>query len=163
MSDLRQSQAFTTHNHDQCMKVTLADVDEICRSKSLRMTSIRKRVLEILLESHTAMGAYEVLERLAAEGLGSQPPVAYRALEFLIENGFVHKLQCLNAYIACGHPSDTHNPVFLICTGCNCVAETKSDDASHLVRDTAKKLGFVSQNSVIEVKGQCADCAEVER
>jgi Fur family zinc uptake transcriptional regulator len=98
--------AFAEHDHRHCRQALLEELVRTARARGLRLTPVRVRVLEILSEAHRAMGAYEILERLAAEGLGAQPPVAYRALDFLIAAGFVHKVERLNAYVACCHPED---------------------------------------------------------
>ena len=116
-------QAFAHHDHAHCAGDGLAAADRIARSRGARLTPVRRRTLEILLEAHRAMGAYDVLERLAKEGFGKQPPVAYRALEFLLDLGLVHRINRLNAFAACMHPGQAHNPAFLICRACNLVAE----------------------------------------
>ena len=107
-------QAFAHHDHAHCAGDGLAAADRIARSRGARLTPVRRRTLEILLEAHRAMGAYDVLERLAKEGFGKQPPVAYRALEFLLDLGLVHRINRLNAFAACMHPGQAHNPAFLI-------------------------------------------------
>lgn len=84
--------AFERHDHGACADAAMARATDLAATRGLRLTPVRRRVLEILLERHRALGAYEVLERLAAEGLGKQPPVAYRALEFLVENGLAHRI-----------------------------------------------------------------------
>jgi Fur family zinc uptake transcriptional regulator len=85
---------------------------------TVALTPVRRRVLEILLAQHRALGAYDILDTLREEGLGSQPPVADRALDFLIKNGFAHKIERLNAFIACTHLGQSHTPAFLICWNC---------------------------------------------
>ncbi len=104
--------AFAPHDHSACSGDILAKADAKCAASGLRMTPVRRRTLEILLEAHRAMGAYEVLDRLAEDGFGNQPPVAYRALEFLVEHGFAHRVQRLNAFAACMHPGQVHSPAF---------------------------------------------------
>jgi Fur family zinc uptake transcriptional regulator len=116
---------------------------------------VRRRVLEILLESHAAMGAYDVLARLDAEGLGSKPPVAYRALAFLVEQGFVHRIESLNAFIACMHPGEAHDPAFMICRSCGAVEEAQVEAA---LGQTASQSGFVVEQTVIEAEGLCPHC-----
>jgi len=150
--------AFAEHNHNHCVELALAKADAYCQSHNLRFTKVRRRTLGILLESHVAMGAYDVLDRLTLEGLGSKPPIAYRALTFLLENGFIHRVEKLNAFIACSHPGAAHNPAFLICTDCGSVAEaTVTPDTGALSR-TAKQNGFSIQSTVMEAEGQCPDC-----
>ncbi|MBU0861441.1 MAG: transcriptional repressor, partial [Alphaproteobacteria bacterium] len=95
---------FDRHDHSACVSDAISSAEQHCAAADLRLTPVRRRVLEILLESHAALGAYDVLARLDAEGLGSKPPVAYRALGFLVDNGFAHRIEGLNAFIACAHP-----------------------------------------------------------
>ena len=118
---------FEPHDHSHCIQDGIAAVDAHCRAKGLQFTPVRRRVLEILLQEHRALGAYEILDRLRTEGLGSQPPVAYRALDFLVKNGFAHKIERLNAFIACTHPGEHHAPFFLICRSCDAVAEAQRE------------------------------------
>ncbi|MTD99740.1 transcriptional repressor [Paracoccus sp. YIM 132242] len=125
-----------------------------------RMTPVRRRTLEILLESHRAMGAYEVLDRLAAEGFGHQPPVAYRALEFLVDHGLAHRLQRLNAFAACLHPGHDHAPAFLICRTCGTLAELPAAPVRSALADLAAETGFAVERVTIEALGLCPACAE---
>lgn len=125
-----------------------------------RMTPVRRRTLEILLESHRAMGAYEVLDRLAAEGFGHQPPVAYRALEFLVQHGLAHRLQRLNAFAACLHPGQDHAPAFLICRSCDTLAELPAAPVRAALADLAAQGGFAVERVTIEAVGLCPACTE---
>lgn len=149
---------FARHDHSRCVRSALAAADAACAQRSVQLTPIRRRVLEILLENHAAMGAYDVLARLDAEGLGSKPPVAYRALTFLIEQGFVHRIERLNAFIACAHPGAAHDPAFMICRGCGNVAEAQADTA---MDKTAAESGFRVEQTVIEAEGLCPACQVV--
>lgn len=114
--------------------------------------------MEILLEDHRALGAYEILDRLREEGHGSQPPVAYRALEFLTSHGFAHKIERLNAFTACTHPGHNHAPVFLICRICNSVAEGMAEPAKGNLRRVAAETGFKIERTVTEAEGICPNC-----
>lgn len=125
-----------------------------------RLTPVRRRTLEILLESHRAMGAYEVLERLALEGFGHQPPVAYRALEFLVQHGLAHRLQRLNAFAACLHPGDDHTPAFLICRECDKLAELPGAPLHATLAEQARQTGFTVERATIEALGLCPTCTE---
>lgn len=153
-----ESIGFTRHDHDACIADGVAAVDAHCREAGLKFTPVRRRVLEYLLSAHKALGAYEILDLLREDGLGSQPPVAYRALDFLVSNGFAHKIERLNAFIACSHPSDNHAPVFLICTECDRVAEACIEPASGFLGQLAKDTGFLISRSVVEAEGLCPDC-----
>lgn len=105
------------------------------------------------------MGAYEVLDRLAEAGFGRQPPVAYRALEFLVEHGLAHRLQRLNAFAACLHPGEDHAPVFLICRICDKVAEADAATVRSELSSAAGELGFTVERATVEALGLCPACA----
>ncbi len=158
MPHLPDQNIFKTHNHRTCRTGGMRDVRAYCKAKGLRLTPVRARVLEILLESHKVMGAYDILERLKDDNLGSQPPVVYRALDFLMHHGFVHRLEHLNAFTACCQPDIAHEAMFLICQDCQNVAETPlqpfSDDIDHAAAD----LGFAVTSRMVEVTGICPAC-----
>jgi Fur family zinc uptake transcriptional regulator len=150
--------AFAAHDHALCASDVLVRADAIAVINGVRMTPVRRRVLEILLEEHKAMGAYDVLQRLAAEGFGNQPPVAYRALEFLVEQGLAHRIRRLNAFAACMHPGEAHVPAFLICRACNTVAEAPAAPVRAALDRAAEAMGFVIERSNIEALGLCPAC-----
>lgn len=149
---------FEPHDHARCIRSSVAAAEDHCRLRGLHMTAVRKRVLEILLERHRAMGAYEILDFLRSEGLGSQPPVAYRALDFLVKAGFAHRVERLNAFIACAHPGAAHSPAFLICRNCDRVAEATSEPTGGRLGETARETGFEIERAVVEAVGLCPDC-----
>lgn len=151
---------FAPHDHDACQTRTLGRARELLAEQGARLTPVRQRTLEILLENHRAMGAYEVLERLAAEGFGHQPPVAYRALEFLVQHGLAHRLRRLNAFAACLHPDRDHAPVFLICRSCDQLAELPAAPVRESLIAAAAGLGFSVERTTIEAVGLCSHCAE---
>lgn len=148
--------AMSAHDHANCVARVLDEAEAATSASGARFTPVRRRVLEILLESHTALGAYDILKRLAAEGLGDKPPVAYRALDFLTEQGLVHRIERLNAFVACMHPTETHDPAFMICRDCHAVAETRA--ARDPVGAHAKKIGFQIESTVVEAEGLCPKC-----
>ena len=153
--------AFAAHDHAHCATDVLRRADDLAKMRHVRLTPVRRRVLQILLEQHRALGAYEVLERLAQDGYGNQPPVAYRALEFLVENGLVHRIQRLNAYLACMHPGEAHAPAFLICASCSAVAEAPAEAARVGLDRAAQGLGFRVERVAIEALGLCPACQGV--
>ena len=154
--------AFATHDHAHCATDALTRAATITLATGARMTPVRKRVLEILLEEHRALGAYDVLARLAAEGFGNQPPVAYRALEFLVDQGLAHRIQRLNAFAACAHMGEAHAPAFLICRTCHSVAEANAGSARAALETEAARSGFVLERSTIEALGLCPNCHGAE-
>lgn len=153
--------AFDGHDHAACVDHAFATAEARCAEQGLRLTDIRRKVLELLLNEHKALGAYDLLDKLAAEGWSRQPPVVYRALAFLTEHGLAHKVERLNAYIACAHPEARHAPVFLICTHCDRVAE----GMAHLdtaLGDVARETGFAVERAAIEAEGTCPACRPAE-
>lgn len=150
--------AFHDHDHSGCTAAALSHATQVAQARGLRLTPVRKRALEILLAKHEAVGAYDVLEGLAASGFGSQPPVAYRALDFLVEHGFAHRIRRLNAYTACMHPGTEHSPAFFICEGCDCVAEAPAQDVRASVDQAAGSIGFQVARVNVEVTGLCPAC-----
>ena len=154
--------AFTAHDHHRCSAATMQKAEALLARRNARLTPVRRRTLEILLESHRAMGAYEVLDRLVEAGFGSQPPVAYRALEFLVDHGLAHRIRRLNAFAACMHPGVAHQAAFLICRGCDHVAEAPSDDVARALDSAAADLGFSIERTTVEALGLCPACAATD-
>lgn len=151
----------TTHNGRDTTKAIMTAAELRARARGVRMTPVRRRTLEILLDAHGALGAYDVLEKLSAEGFGSQPPVAYRALNFLVENGLAHRIRRLNAFTACTHPDHDHRAAFLICERCNSVTEAAAADVGAALADTAARAGFALERATIEATGLCRACQSV--
>jgi len=149
---------FAQHDHSACVSEALAAAEAHCNAEGLRFTPVRRTVLEILLQEHRALGAYAILDKLSESGFGSQPPIAYRALDFLVANGLAHKIERLNAFIACVHPSHTHTPAFMICRLCDAVAETQSSPARGALGEAARATGFRIERTVVEAEGLCPDC-----
>ncbi len=149
---------FEKHDHAHCMADGVASVAEACQAKGLQLTPVRRRVMEILLSEHRAMGAYEILDTLRAEGLGSQPPVAYRALDFLVKHGFAHKVERLNAFTACTYPGESHTPAFLICRECGAVVEAAAEPSKGDLGAAAEEAGFEIEQAVVEAEGLCPAC-----
>ena len=149
---------FHKHDHAACISEGVARADALCVEEGVQFTPVRKRVLELLLQAHRAMGAYQILDQLREDGFKHQPPVAYRALDFLVARGFAHKIEKLNAFIACAHLGLQHSPAFLICRRCASVAETRVDETRGPLSDVANSAGFVIEKAVIEAEGICPNC-----
>lgn len=151
------------HDHSSCVAEALARAEACCDGRGARLTPLRRRVLEALVDGHMPLGAYELVERLGGGDNPAPRPApmsVYRALDFLVSEGFAHRLESRNAYIACGHAhADDDVVVFLICERCGATAEV----ASHAVgRDLAwatRAAGFAPRTRVIEIAGTCARCA----
>lgn len=153
---------FHHHDHFKCMEDALQALQNHCGAEGLKFTPLRKRVFEILLEEHKALGAYDILARLREEGFSAQPPVAYRHLDFLVTHGFAHKIERLNAFIACTHIGAVHDPAFLICRECRTVSETMSDSSILALHHKASDADFQIEDSVVEAMGTCLDCRQTD-
>jgi Fur family zinc uptake transcriptional regulator len=151
---------FKHHDHGACVSETIATAEARCDEQGLRFTPVRRRVLEILLQEHRALGAYAILDQLREDGFGSQPTIAYRALDFLVSNGLAHKIERLNAFIACVHPDEAHTPAFMICRVCETVAEAHSSQARAGLGDAARAAGFQVERTVVEAEGICPTCQD---
>ena len=155
---------FEHHDHGACIDNAMRAATERCAAQGLQFTPARRRVLEILLKEHKAMGAYDILPHLADDGMSAQPPVAYRALDFLVSNGLAHKIERLNAYVACADPAahtgGAHSPAFLICRTCGAVEEALAEADASLVGAAADRAGFTVERVVIEAEGLCPLCAK---
>lgn len=152
-----QTRGFGQHDHEACRLAAIQTAEAHCSAEGLQFTPVRRRTLELLLESHAALGAYDLLARLKAEGLAAQPPAAYRALTFLTENGLAHRIERLNAFVACAQPGAAHRPTFLICRACGQVAEAVGLGAGRLA-EGAEARGFQIECMVIEAEGLCPAC-----
>jgi Fur family transcriptional regulator, zinc uptake regulator len=149
---------FAAHQHEQCVAAILADARRLCECRHVRLTEQRRRVLEIVASSHAAIGAYDIMDRLATSGRRPAPITVYRALDFLIDQGLVHRLASLNAYIACLHASAEHGAQFLICRDCGTIGEMTSPAVDRAIVRAASSAGFAVALPVVEVSGVCAHC-----
>ena len=172
------------HDHRACVEVALATAARLCLERRARLTPLRRRVLELVWRSHAPVGAYDILGRLSAEpgtatekgtakekGTAAEqgtakererrrsaPPTVYRALEFLLAQGLIHRIESLNAYVGCVHPDGDHGGQFLICTGCGATAEVHDPRVDAAVARRAEELGFAVARKTIEVAGLCPPC-----
>jgi len=132
--------------------------EALCRERGVRLTEQRKTVLQLLCVSDKPLSAYELLERMRGLVKNPAPPTVYRALDFLLEHGLVHKLECLHAYVGCAHPDHPHASQFLICDDCGEVAEVEEPSVDKSLKAAGEALGFRTKRPVIELLGTCAQC-----
>ncbi len=148
------------HDHHRCSSDAIAHAEAICAANDERLTPIRRSVLEALLASHKPLGAYELIDRLAARGGRPAPITVYRALDFLREQGLVHRIESRNSFFACVHNHASDDPVvFLICEKCGAVGEAAASDIANAVKSTSRAAGFTPKTPVIEISGICANCS----
>jgi Fur family zinc uptake transcriptional regulator len=151
--------ACLPHDHSRCVAAALAEAEALCAKQGTRLTALRKRVLELVWASHKPLGAYDILGVLSEEdGRRAAPPTVYRALDFLLENGLVHRISSLNAFIGCVHPGELHQGQFLICRTCHAAIELEQASISQAIVDGAGQVGFTVESQTVEVVGLCAGC-----
>ena len=149
------------HDHQQCINQALERAETLCKQQGLRLTQLRKRVLELVWQSHQPLGAYDILEVLASvDGRRAAPPTVYRALDFLQESGLVHRIASLNAFIGCPHPELAHQGHFFICQHCKSAYEFPEGLIDQAITQQAQTIGFSVQSHTVEVAGSCASCKE---
>ncbi len=147
------------HNHKSCLQQALHVAEQVCHQKGLRLTPIRRRILELICTSHKAIGAYELLDIFHAEDAKAKPVTIYRALDFLMEAGLVHKVESLNAFIACLHAESQHKSVILICTQCHNAYEMDAEPIYEQLFALSKSIQFTPHYLTLELQGICSHCA----
>lgn len=146
------------HDHGPCVVHALEAAEAECKRRGARLTEIRRRVLELVWQSHVPVGAYALLETLGREGFNAAPPTVYRALDFLLAHGLIHRIERLNAFMGCSRPGVPHAGQFLLCTGCGTAAELNDPAIDAAVTAAAARLGFTLTGQTVEADGLCAVC-----
>ena len=139
----------------------IAQVDQQCRQQGVRLTPLRREVLELVLFAKKPIGAYDLLAQLGRDGRPAAPPTVYRSLYFLIEQGFIHRLASINAYLSCCHPAHRHQSIFLICTQCQRTDELPVGQLATPLQALTAQQQFQVAQSLIELSGLCQDCQHV--
>lgn len=151
---------YRRHDHTGCVQQAVEDARAICKQRGARLTPIRERVLELVWQSHQPLGAYDVLAALTRDGHKAAPPTVYRALDFLLELGLVHRIASLNAFIGCTHAGHPHTGCFLICEQCRNVLELTAPAIEETVADKTRQQGFEMHHLTVEVSGRCPACRD---
>lgn len=146
------------HDHRRCIDAAVSAAESACTRRGLRLTRLRRRVLEVVWSGHRPVKAYEILANLQRDRGTTAPPTVYRALDFLQEAGLVHRIESLNAFVGCGDPASPHVAQFLICRGCGAVAELGDSPVTRALAREVERLGFDAGRRTIEVQGICPDC-----
>jgi len=146
------------HDHSACVAAALERARAVCAAQDARLTAQRQRILELIWQEHKPVGAYELLERLRADGVKAAPPTVYRALEFLLANGLIHRIESLNAYTGCTTPGTPHHGQFLVCSQCHRIAELDEQAISGQLDASAQRHGFLIEHQTVEISGLCPQC-----
>jgi Fur family zinc uptake transcriptional regulator len=147
------------HNHDACVADAVAAAEARAEAAAAKLTPLRRRVLELICASHVPVGAYHLMEQLGgASDRRAAPPTVYRALDFLMEHGLIHRINSLNAYVACFGPHRPHDACLLICEQCRTVEEVEADGLRRAIHRKGADAGFAVRGQTIEVTGLCRAC-----
>ena len=150
--------AATDHDHAECVDDALLKAAELCARRGARLTDLRRRVLELVWQGHSAVKAYDLLRALGGVDGRAKPPTVYRALDFLMAHGLVHRLESLNSYVGCPRPERSHHGQFLICEICGAVSEFEAPAIRGAIAEEAAELGFAVQQQTVEARGTCRAC-----
>lgn len=148
------------HDHQHCIDDALARAERLCEARGVRFTPQRRRVLELIWSNHESVKAYDLLESLKTSDPAAKPATIYRALDFLMEQGFIHRVESLNAYIGCPEPEIRHERLLLICERCHRVEERPAPAVMRITAEEVQAAGFIPTSQSFEVHGLCADCTK---
>jgi Fur family transcriptional regulator, zinc uptake regulator len=148
------------HDHSHCTSTIVQQAELKCAAKGARLTEQRREVLVCVAESHAAVGAYDIIERMAMIGPRPAPITVYRALDFLQSHNLVHKIECRNAFVACSENHADAPAALLICDECGNVSEIVDPQATESMTAAAVRQGFAVKHAVVELTGTCAHCAK---
>ena len=147
------------HVHDG--DAFVREVERACEHRGLRLTPIRANALRLIADAGRPIKAYDLLDQMKTTHDAAAPPTVYRALDFLLEHGFIHKLASINAYVGCHHPGGAQHAVpFLICDNCQSATELEDAAVVDSLEASARALGFMPQAQTLEVHGLCVNCAK---
>lgn len=153
------AKACSHHNHLHCISDAIRSARQLCDERGVRLTSLREQVLELVWQSHKPLGAYTLMDMLAqASTRRVAPPTVYRALDFLLEEGLIHRINSLNAYIGCPSPSQKHQSHFLICQNCKVAVELDNLQLNQSILDASTSAGFTLASHSVEISGLCPGC-----
>ncbi len=139
---------------------SLAKAEAIAKARGAALTPVRRRVLAMILNARRPVGAYELLARLKTATGKAMPPTVYRTLDFLIAQGFVHRIESQNAFVACVEADSPHRSQFAICDSCGRTVESMDGDLARKLSRQAAKLGFKIERQIVEMHGTCATCQD---
>ena len=162
MESTAETPVFMTrgHDHGHCLETALNRAAALCAERGVRLTLLRRRVLELIWGGHKPLGAYDILNVLKAERRGAAPPTVYRALDFLLAHGLVHRIESMNSFVGCSDPATPHGGQFLICRSCGLAAELNDSGVVNAIKKSAARAGFVVGRPIIEIEGLCPHCRD---
>lgn len=148
---------------DQDIQQALSHAEKVCDARGARLTHLRRRVLERILHTDGVIKAYDLIHDLSSQDRRIKPPTIYRSLAFLLEQGFIHRIESLNGFVLCSHLGDgTHETLLLICSECGSIAEHTEEKVSQALEHITAKQGFRAATKMMEIRGVCKHCRQDE-
>ena len=147
------------HDHNGCRDKALKTAERLCDNRGVRLTPMRRQVLELIWESHRAVKAYDLLDRIKPKAGTAKPATVYRALDFLMEQGLIHKVESLNAFIGCSYSEHQHQQLLLTCSQCQEVEERPAEEVMEAIAKELERAAFIIHHKAIEIHGMCCRCA----
>ena len=138
----------------------LAAAERVCAQRGVRLTSLRRRILEQILKTEGVIKAYDLIHDLSSRDRSVKPPTVYRSLAFLLDQGFIHRIESLNGFVACNHPGEAHETLLMICDACGRIDEMHPEHISKALDRAADEQGFSISTKVVELHGTCRGCRE---
>lgn len=134
--------------------------ERVCARRGVRLTSLRRRILEQILRTDGVIKAYDLIHDLSSHDHRVKPPTVYRGLAFLLEQGFIHRIESLNGFVACNHPGEAHETLLMICDHCGHIDEMHPEKISEALERAAGQQGFAIATKVVELHGTCRACRD---
>lgn len=146
------------HDHNQCIRKAITTAESLCASRGVQLTPIRHKILELIWNSHKAIKAYDLLDLIRPSNDAAKPATVYRALDFLLEQGLIHRVESLNAFVGCRSSGTQHDQLLLICIECHNVEERAAPDVFQALANETRNAAFAPQRKTIEIHGLCKSC-----
>ncbi len=147
------------HDHSLCVHQAITTAEQLCASRGVQLTPIRHKVLELIWNSHKAIKAYDLLDLIRPVNDAAKPSTVYRALDFLLEQGLIHRVESLNAFVGCKSSGTQHDQLLLICTVCHNIEERPANPVFLALKDEMYQADFIPQRKTLEIHGLCKSCS----
>ncbi len=151
------------HDHSVCLNTALDHAKQLCAERGVQLTPIRYQVLQLICDSHQAVKAYDLLDKIKPLQPAAKPATIYRSLDFLLEQGLIHRIESLNAFVGCGHSGHRDEQLMLICKHCHEVEERPAADVMRILALEIQQAGFREYSKTIEIQGICSKCSSITK
>lgn len=155
---MTQTSYTAEHDHSQCIRHAIGTAEQLCQQRGVQLTPIRHKILELIWNSHKAIKAYDLLDMIRPDNDSAKPATVYRALDFLLEQGLIHRVESLNAFVGCRSSGTRHDQLLLICTACHNVEELPAGNVFAALAEEMRLADFSPQRKTLEIHGLCKNC-----